>query len=560
MPRKGGKANERTSQGVRPQTGRKEDLRHVARGQLLPRRARPGKEALHHRYPAPECHGPAPPRPCLRRDHPGRAHKVQAHGRLLHPLAAGLRPRRHRHADKGRGKAPRTRARPASTSGARSSSTRSGPGRTSTATASSSSSRPSAPPATGTRQRFTMDDTCAQRRARDLRRPLQEEAHLQGQPHHQLVPASAPPRSPTPRSSTSTSRATSGISATRSPTAPATSSSPRRVPRPCSATPAVAVNPNDERYKDIDRQDAASCPLVNREIPTRRRRATSTMDFGTGCVKMTPRARPERLRGRPKRHDLAVHPHSERRRNDQRERRQIRRNGPLRGEKGHSRTTSRQGGWLVKSRAATSTTSAPATAATATVEPITSESVVREDGAAREGGACRRASRTARRKFVPERFTKTYTQLDGERAATGASPVSSGGATGSRPGTAPTAATYGRLEGQMPTSCRSLRREDIVSEEPDVLDTWFSSALWPFSTLGWPENDRGPRSTSIPTDVLVTGYDIIFFWVARMIFSACEHMQRDAVPHRVHPRPGPRRRRARKMSKSAGQRRRPASR
>ncbi len=62
-----------------------------------------------------------------------------------------------------------------------------------------------------------------------------------------------------------------------------------------------------------------------------------------------------------------------------------------------------------------------------------------------------------------------------------------------------------------------------LTQDPDTLDTWFSSALWPFSTLGWPE--KTPELMHYyPTSTLVTGYDIIFFWVARMIFSACEQM------------------------------------
>ena len=79
----------------------------------------------------------------------------------------------------------------------------------------------------------------------------------------------------------------------------------------------------------------------------------------------------------------------------------------------------------------------------------------------------------------------------------------------------------------------SVSREDLcscpkcgsknITQDPDTLDTWFSSALWPFSTLGWP--DKTPELAHYyPTSVLVTGYDIIFFWVARMIFSACEQM------------------------------------
>ena len=73
-----------------------------------------------------------------------------------------------------------------------------------------------------------------------------------------------------------------------------------------------------------------------------------------------------------------------------------------------------------------------------------------------------------------------------------------------------------------PTCCAKCGSKNITREE-DVLDTWFSSALWPFSTLGWP--DKTPELDYFyPTSVLVTGYDIIFFWVARMIFSGCEQM------------------------------------
>src|SRR5699024_5941439 len=59
-------------------------------------------------------------------------------------------------------------------------------------------------------------------------------------------------------------------------------------------------------------------------------------------------------------------------------------------------------------------------------------------------------------------------------------------------------------------------------QDEDVLDTWFSSALWPFSTMGWPDIESKDFNRYFPTDVLVTGYDIIFFWVARMIFQSLE--------------------------------------
>jgi len=80
-----------------------------------------------------------------------------------------------------------------------------------------------------------------------------------------------------------------------------------------------------------------------------------------------------------------------------------------------------------------------------------------------------------------------------------------------------------------PTACEHCGAADLEQEE-DVLDTWFSSALWPFSTLGWPE-DTEDLKYFFPTSVLVTGYDIIFFWVARMVFMSLEFTGQPPFDH-----------------------------
>ncbi len=81
------------------------------------------------------------------------------------------------------------------------------------------------------------------------------------------------------------------------------------------------------------------------------------------------------------------------------------------------------------------------------------------------------------------------------------------------------------VENDMPDTCPKCGSSRI-EQDPDTLDTWFSSALWPFSTLGWPK-DTEDLKYFYPTEVLVTGYDIIFFWVARMIFSGMENMGKE---------------------------------
>lgn len=275
----------------------------------------------------------------------------------------------------------------------------------------------------------------------------------------------------------------------------------------------VAVNPNDERYKHLIGK-TCMLPIMNREIPIFGDEYVD-MEFGTGCVKVTPCHDPNDF-DMGQRHNL-----------EQilifNEDATVNENGGK--YQGMDRYECRkavvkdleEGGFLVKIEEHEHNVGTCYRCST-TVEPMTSAQWFVK--MAPLADPAMKVVNDGETKFVPDRFSKTYLRWMenvhdwcisrqlwwGHRIP----------------------AFYCDDCGEMVVSkddihiCPKCGSKNVRQEE-DVLDTWFSSALWPFSTLGWPE--KTPELDYFyPTSVLVTGYDIIFFWVARMIFSGVEHM------------------------------------
>ena len=303
----------------------------------------------------------------------------------------------------------------------------------------------------------------------------------------------------------------------------------------------VCVNPNDERYREIVGKNVI-LPLLNKPIPVVAD-DYAEMEFGTGCVKMTPAHDPNDFEV-GLRHNLEVI-------------RVLDDNGKVNelGGKyqGLDRYEARKQivadldaqGYLVRVE--------PYSHSVGTcyrchkdVEPIISAQwFVKMKPLAEEA---LRVVREGRTRFVPDRFTKIYTNwMENVRDWCISRQLWWGHQI---------PAWYCADCGHMTVSredairCEACGSRNITRDE-DVLDTWFSSALWPFETLGWPDTDSEDYRYFYPTDVLVTGYDIIFFWVARMIFSACKQTK---VPpfHTVLIHGLVRDDKGRKMSKSLG--------
>ena len=276
---------------------------------------------------------------------------------------------------------------------------------------------------------------------------------------------------------------------------------------------AIAVNPEDERYKDLIGK-MAILPLVNREIPIIADSYVE-MEFGTGAVKITPSHDPNDFEVGA-RHNLGQCIIMN-------EDGSINENGGL--YNGLERFEARKkivedlkdGGYLVAVKDHDNAVGHCERCKTI-IEPLISKQwFVKMEPLAKPA---LEAYHKGEVNFIPERFSKIYTHwLENIKDWCISRQLWWGH----------------RLPVYYCDSCGEpiVSRDDVTScskchsteirQDTDTLDTWFSSALWPFSTLGWPEKTPD-LDYFFPTDVLVTGYDIIFFWVIRMVFSSIELM------------------------------------